>query len=76
MKADRDEASPYAAMLAAQDVAVRCKVCSLIAPIHNFPCPAGEIPQWVLFMALVLKSTTGAQVLGLISSWSRRCCGF
>ena len=25
MKADRDEASPYAAMLAAQDVAVRCK---------------------------------------------------
>jgi small subunit ribosomal protein S14e len=26
VKADRDEASPYAAMLAAQDVAVRCKV--------------------------------------------------
>ena len=26
MKADRDEASPYAAMLAAQDVAERCKV--------------------------------------------------
>merc|ERR1712214_43764 len=25
VKADRDEASPYAAMLAAQDVAVRCK---------------------------------------------------
>ena len=25
MKADRDESSPYAAMLAAQDVAVRCK---------------------------------------------------
>ncbi len=25
MKADRDEASPYAAMLAAQDVAVQCK---------------------------------------------------
>ena len=32
MKADRDEASPYAAMLAAQDVAVRCKV-SLAHPI-------------------------------------------
>lgn len=28
VKADRDEASPYAAMLAAQDVAARCKVCS------------------------------------------------
>lgn len=27
VKADRDEASPYAAMLAAQDVAARCKVC-------------------------------------------------
>ena len=26
MKADRDESSPYAAMLASQDVAVRCKV--------------------------------------------------
>ena len=26
MKADRDEASPYAAMLAAQDVAQKCKV--------------------------------------------------
>lgn len=25
VKADRDEASPYAAMLAAQDVAVMCK---------------------------------------------------
>lgn len=28
VKADRDESSPYAAMLAAQDVAVRCKVSS------------------------------------------------
>lgn len=26
VKADRDEASPYAAMLAAQDVAAKCKV--------------------------------------------------
>ena len=37
VKADRDEASPYAAMLAAQDVAERCKVlgeftyCSLVS---------------------------------------------
>lgn len=28
VKADRDESSPYAAMLAAQDVAQRCKVCN------------------------------------------------
>ena len=32
VKADRDEASPYAAMLAAQDVAARCKVNN----IHSF----------------------------------------
>jgi len=31
VKADRDEASPYAAMLAAQDVAARCKVCGITA---------------------------------------------
>lgn len=30
VKADRDESSPYAAMLAAQDVAQRCKVLVLI----------------------------------------------
>lgn len=29
VKADRDESSPYAAMLAAQDVAQRCKVLNL-----------------------------------------------
>jgi ribosomal protein S11 len=28
VKADRDESSPYAAMLAAQDVSARCKVLS------------------------------------------------
>jgi len=31
VKADRDEASPYAAMLAAQDVAERCKVVGVTA---------------------------------------------
>ncbi|MCL4147969.1 UNVERIFIED_CONTAM: hypothetical protein GTU68_030071, partial [Idotea baltica] len=33
VKADRDESSPYAAMLAAQDVAERCKVLGITA-IH------------------------------------------
>lgn len=33
VKADRDESSPYAAMLAAQDVAVRCKVGVMGAPV-------------------------------------------
>jgi small subunit ribosomal protein S14e len=31
VKADRDESSPYAAMLAAQDVAERCKECGITA---------------------------------------------
>lgn len=35
VKADRDEASPYAAMLAAQDVAERCKAVSLLLLLSN-----------------------------------------
>lgn len=31
MKADRDESSPYAAMLAAQDVAAKCKELGITA---------------------------------------------
>ena len=31
VKADRDESSPYAAMLAAQDVAERCKILGITA---------------------------------------------
>ena len=45
VKADRDEASPYAAMLAAQDVAERCKVLGkytnlvqYIDPCLNWKC--------------------------------------
>lgn len=34
VKADRDESSPYAAMLAAQDVAQRCKVCNARSSVH------------------------------------------
>lgn len=34
VKADRDESSPYAAMLAAQDVSQRCKV--LFDVLYNF----------------------------------------
>lgn len=35
VKADRDESSPYAAMLAAQDVSQRCKVICLFILVHN-----------------------------------------
>ncbi|AQK57416.1 40S ribosomal protein S14-3 [Zea mays] len=34
VKADRDESSPYAAMLASQDVTQRCKVLSYCGKIH------------------------------------------
>nr|GMC90403.1 40S ribosomal protein S14-2 [Ipomoea batatas] len=39
VKADRDESSPYAAMLAAQDVSQRCKVVffnSVVIPLLFF----------------------------------------
>ena len=35
VKADRDESSPYAAMLAAQDVAARCKVFTDLTNAQN-----------------------------------------
>lgn len=41
VKADRDESSPYAAMLAAQDVSVRCKV------IHLFPLIRNNNIYWI-----------------------------
>lgn len=37
VKADRDESSPYAAMLAAQDVAARCKVGPWLVVAANKP---------------------------------------
>merc|ERR1712072_533346 len=40
VKADRDESSPYAAMLAAQDVAVRCKELGITA-LHIKICGTG-----------------------------------
>eukprot|EP00955_Chlamydomonas_euryale_P109559 365942-Chlamydomonas_euryale.AAC.20 len=50
VKADRDESSPYAAMLAAQDVAVRCKVGERTAQLMTAPTgscsrdvPAGAV---------------------------------
>ena len=50
VKADRDEASPYAAMLAAQDVAVRCKELGVTA-LHQDRRPvttsSAEINQCV-----------------------------
>ncbi|CAN1154581.1 40S ribosomal protein S14, partial [Linum perenne] len=39
VKADRDESSPYVAMLAAQDVSTRCKVrFPVTSPLFNLSC--------------------------------------
>jgi ribosomal protein S11 len=51
VKADRDESSPYAAMLAAQDVAVRCKELGInalhikIRATGGMLKPSGELPN-------------------------------
>merc|ERR1711975_123629 len=42
VKADRDESSPYAAMLAAQDVAARCKELGITALHIKTPGPGGQ----------------------------------
>jgi small subunit ribosomal protein S14e len=42
VKADRDESSPYAAMLAAQDVAVRCKELGITALHVKIRATGGE----------------------------------
>ena len=42
VKADRDESSPYAAMLAAQDVAIRCKELGITALHIKIRATGGE----------------------------------
>lgn len=51
VKADRDEASPYAAMLAAQDVAERCKAVSVLRSwFHRIYCCKGYVGTSLLNM--------------------------
>lgn len=50
VKADRDEASPYAAMLAAQDVAVMCKERGITALHVKLRATGGT--RWALFRIL------------------------
>ena len=54
MKADRDESSPYAAMLAAQDVATRCKELGINA-LHIKIRATGGCTIFILYI-----STEGA----------------
>ncbi|ONI10968.1 hypothetical protein PRUPE_4G079500 [Prunus persica] len=62
VKADRDESSPYAAMLAAQDVAQRCKVLVLLLFISSSvllvvtkPKPLVQVPSLPSVPLLVLE---------------------
>lgn len=45
VKADRDESSPYAAMLAAQDVAARCKKLGISALHIKLRATGGNAPR-------------------------------
>jgi small subunit ribosomal protein S14e len=45
VKADRDESSPYAAMLAAQDVAIRCKELGINALHIKIRATGGTLPS-------------------------------
>ena len=46
VKADRDESSPYAAMLAAQDVATRCKELGITALHIKIRATGGTLFAW------------------------------
>lgn len=68
VKADRDESSPYAAMLAAQDVAARCKELGITA-LHikiratggKF-CSAEDFMDWILTATQVTAQRPQVQV--------------
>lgn len=53
VKADRDESSPYAAMLAAQDVAIRCKELGITALHVKIRATGGESKYMTLLQGSV-----------------------
>lgn len=54
VKADRDESSPYAAMLAAQDVAVRCKELGINALHIKIRATGGEKESHDILSCMVI----------------------
>ena len=54
VKADRDESSPYAAMLAAQDVATRCKELGITALHVKIRATGGMYSQMFGLIYLIL----------------------
>ncbi len=72
-KADRDESSPYAAMLAAQDVATRCKELGITALHIKIRATGGTFPA---FLFANWRRLTGGQETGprrLDRARSQRC---
>jgi len=59
VKADRDESSPYAAMLAAQDVATRCKELGITALHIKIRATGGEHPSSALTLACIRPRSAG-----------------
>ena len=57
VKADRDESSPYAAMLAAQDVAIRCKELGITALHIKIRATGGEFSCTLHLAPLLLADT-------------------
>jgi len=52
VKADRDESSPYAAMLAAQDVAARCKELGITALHIKIRATVGSLLRFMYWLPL------------------------
>lgn len=82
VKADRDESSPYAAMLAAQDVAVKCKELGVTALHVKIRATGGNGPKTPgpgAQSALRALARSGMRIgrIGtrrFLSDWSYPCC--
>ena len=55
VKADRDESSPYAAMLAAQDVAARCKELGITALHVKIRATGGKLEAVDFYTSLHIR---------------------
>lgn len=64
VKADRDESSPYAAMLAAQDVAIRCKELGINALHIKIRATGGMARFWCLGHAVNERTRTDSFLAG------------
>ena len=62
VKADRDEASPYAAMLAAQDVAERCKTLGITALHIKLRATGGNRCGWQFQFYFISRGVYSAAI--------------